>query len=134
MWLCDSSIGRKVVMSVTGIALILFLTFHASMNVVALFSSEGYNMICEFLGANWYAVIATIGGGTAEIVKDKETGILIPPKDYKALSHEILYLLDNETQRKQLSEAAQKRAIKDFSLESMTRQYISIYTSCSIPQ
>ena len=47
-------------MSVTGIALILFLTFHASMNVVALFSAKGYNMICEFLGANWYAVVATL--------------------------------------------------------------------------
>jgi succinate dehydrogenase / fumarate reductase cytochrome b subunit len=31
------------------------------MNVVALFSEEGYNMICEFLGANWYAVVATLG-------------------------------------------------------------------------
>ena len=48
-------------MSVTGLSLILFLTFHASMNVVALFSAEGYNMICEFLGANWYAVVATLG-------------------------------------------------------------------------
>ena len=61
MWLINSSIGRKVVMSVTGLALILFLTFHACMNVVALFSAEGYNMICEFLGANWYAVVATVG-------------------------------------------------------------------------
>ncbi|MBO7102788.1 MAG: succinate dehydrogenase/fumarate reductase cytochrome b subunit [Bacteroidaceae bacterium] len=61
MWLCNSSIGRKVVMSVTGMALILFLTFHGCMNVVALFSAKGYNMICEFLGANWYAVVATIG-------------------------------------------------------------------------
>ena len=32
-------------MSVTGIALVLFLTFHASMNVVALISAKGYNMI-----------------------------------------------------------------------------------------
>ena len=61
MWLCDSSIGRKVVMSVTGIALILFLTFHMSMNIVALFSGDAYNMICEFLGANWYALVATAG-------------------------------------------------------------------------
>ncbi|MCF0208752.1 MAG: succinate dehydrogenase/fumarate reductase cytochrome b subunit [Bacteroidaceae bacterium] len=60
MWLINSPIGRKVVMSVTGIALILFLTFHMCMNVVALFSGEGYNMICEFLGANWYAVVATL--------------------------------------------------------------------------
>ena len=35
MWLINSSIGRKVVMSVTGIALILFLTFHCCMNIVA---------------------------------------------------------------------------------------------------
>lgn len=61
MWLCNSSIGRKVIMSVSGVALILFLTFHACMNVVALFSAEGYNMICEMLGANWYAVAATAG-------------------------------------------------------------------------
>ena len=59
MWLTNSSIGRKVVMSVTGLALILFLTFHACMNVVALFSAEAYNAICAFLGANWYAVVAT---------------------------------------------------------------------------
>ena len=61
MWLFNSSIGRKVIMSVTGICLILFLTFHMSMNVVAIFSEEGYNMVCGFLGANWYAVVATLG-------------------------------------------------------------------------
>ena len=61
MWLTNSSIGRKVIMSVTGIALILFLTFHGCMNLVALFSKEGYNWVCEMLGANWYAVVATAG-------------------------------------------------------------------------
>ncbi len=33
MWLSNSSVGRKVVMSVTGIALVLFLTFHMAMNL-----------------------------------------------------------------------------------------------------
>ena len=61
MWLCNSSIGRKVIMSVTGLALVLFLTFHACMNVVALFSREAYNQICELLGSNWYALAATCG-------------------------------------------------------------------------
>lgn len=60
MWLTKTSIGRKAVMAVTGIALVLFLTFHACMNVVSLFSAKGYNAICESLGANWYAVAATI--------------------------------------------------------------------------
>lgn len=59
MWLTNSSIGRKFIMAVSGVALVLFLTFHASMNVVALFSAEAYNAICEFLGSNWYAVAAT---------------------------------------------------------------------------
>ena len=48
-------------MSVTGIALVLFLTFHMAMNLVAIISADGYNMICEFLGANWYALVATAG-------------------------------------------------------------------------
>ncbi len=61
MWLSNSSVGRKVVMSVTGIALVLFLTFHMAMNLVAIISADGYNMICEFLGANWYALVATAG-------------------------------------------------------------------------
>ena len=34
MWLTSSSIGRKVVMSVTGACLVLFLTFHMLMNLV----------------------------------------------------------------------------------------------------
>ena len=60
MWLSNSSVGRKVVMSVTGIALVLFLTFHMAMNLVALVSASGYNAVCEFLGANWYAVAGTL--------------------------------------------------------------------------
>ena len=61
MWLTDSSIGRKVVMSVSGGALILFLTFHMAMNCVALISGDAYNAVCEFLGANWYALVGTVG-------------------------------------------------------------------------
>ena len=67
MWLINSSIGRKAIMSVTGMALILFMTFHCCMNLVALFSGEAYNMICELLGANWYAVAATAGLGALAV-------------------------------------------------------------------
>ena len=67
MWLINSSIGRKVIMSVTGMALILFMTFHCCMNLVALFSGKAYNMICELLGANWYAVVATVALGALAV-------------------------------------------------------------------
>lgn len=71
MWLLNSSVGRKLIMSISGIFLILFLLFHMSMNVAAIFSEEAYNMICAFLGANWYAVAATLvlaGGFVVHII------------------------------------------------------------------
>lgn len=60
-WLLDSSIGRKFIMAISGCALILFLLFHMSMNLVLVFSTEAYDMICEFLGTNWYAIVASMG-------------------------------------------------------------------------
>ena len=61
MWLTSSSIGRKFVMAITGACLVLFVTFHVLMNSVALLWPAAYNMICEFLGANWYALVASAG-------------------------------------------------------------------------
>ncbi|MBP5214762.1 MAG: succinate dehydrogenase/fumarate reductase cytochrome b subunit [Bacteroidales bacterium] len=69
MWLISSSIGRKVVMSVTGTALVLFLTFHMLMNLVYVYDvmvgtpADGhyFDAVCEFLGTNWYALLGTAG-------------------------------------------------------------------------
>lgn len=61
MWLTSSSVGRKFIMSLTGVCLVLFVTFHCLMNSVAILWPAAYNMVCEFLGANWYALIASMG-------------------------------------------------------------------------
>ena len=69
MWLTSSSIGRKVVMSVTGACLVLFLTFHMAMNLVYVYDvmvgttcgNHYYDKVCEFLGTNWYALAGTAG-------------------------------------------------------------------------
>lgn len=61
LFIFNSSIGRKLIMSITGIALVLFLTFHSIMNLFVILSPEVYDQICHFLGANWYALVATIG-------------------------------------------------------------------------
>ncbi len=47
-------------MALTGAFLVLFVTFHVLMNGVALFWPQAYNLVCEFLGANWYALIGTL--------------------------------------------------------------------------
>ena len=59
-FLTNSSLGRKLVMSISGCFLVLFILFHMSMNVVAIISGDAYNAICGFLGANWYALVATV--------------------------------------------------------------------------
>ena len=59
-FLTNSSVGKKLVMSITGCFLVLFLLFHMSMNVAMLFSYDAYDAICHFLGANWYALVATV--------------------------------------------------------------------------
>ncbi len=56
-----SSITKKLIMAITGGGLVFFLLFHGAMNVVSIFSEDGYRWICEFLGANWYAIVGTIG-------------------------------------------------------------------------
>ena len=61
MWLKSSSIGRKLLMSITGACLVLFVTFHVLMNSVAILWPAAYNSVCAFLGANWYALVACAG-------------------------------------------------------------------------
>ncbi|WP_278833220.1 succinate dehydrogenase cytochrome b subunit [Porphyromonas cangingivalis] len=52
MWLFNSSIGKKFIMSLSGFFLVFFLLFHGTMNLVAVFSESGYNAIADFLGTN----------------------------------------------------------------------------------
>ena len=55
-----SSVAKKTLMAVSGAFMVVFLLFHGSMNVVSIFSESGYEAICNFLGANWYAVAGSL--------------------------------------------------------------------------
>lgn len=55
-------------MALSGAFLVLFVTFHALMNGVAIFWPTGYNMVCEFLGANWYALVGSLVLGAVVIL------------------------------------------------------------------
>ena len=60
MWFLNYSFVKNLIMIISGLFLVLFLLFHLSMNVAAVFSGEAYNMVCSLLGSNWYAVAATL--------------------------------------------------------------------------
>ncbi len=68
MWLFNSSIGKKFIMALSGAALVLFVTFHVLMNAVAICWPTAYNAVCQFLGANWYALIASAGLGLLVVI------------------------------------------------------------------
>ena len=84
MWLLNSSIGKKLIMSISGLFLVLFLLFHLSMNVAAVFSGEAYNMVCSLLGSNWYAVAATLVFGRRRCDPLSCTLSFLPCKNRKA--------------------------------------------------
>jgi succinate dehydrogenase / fumarate reductase cytochrome b subunit len=68
-WLWNSPIGRKLIMSITGLALLGFVLTHATLNFMYLISPDWYNWICaNLLGANWWAILATTGLRTLFVI------------------------------------------------------------------
>lgn len=59
----SSSLGRKLVMAVTGISLIAFLLVHCAINATVFFNDGGetFNVAAEFMGHNWLIRTAEIG-------------------------------------------------------------------------
>ncbi len=76
-------------------------------------------------------VIATSGGGTAEIVTDGETGFLIPPNSRDALEEKIVYMADYPDKAREMGEKAKERIKKDFSIEAMCESFHDIYVRMS---
>ena len=82
-FLTNSSLGKKLVMSVSGAFLVLFILFHMSMNITAIISRDAYNMVCAFLGANWYALVGTLvlaGGVLVHIIY----ALILTANNYRA--------------------------------------------------
>ncbi|MCL1942772.1 MAG: succinate dehydrogenase cytochrome b subunit [Candidatus Azobacteroides sp.] len=57
MWLLQSSIGKKLIMSISGLFLLVFLLLHMSVNFVSIISGEAYNEACHFMGTNIFVQI-----------------------------------------------------------------------------
>src|SRR5690242_845363 len=62
-FLFNSSIGKKIMMALTGLFLISFLLVHCGVNAMIFFNDGGetFNVAAEFMGTNW--VIRTIEVG-----------------------------------------------------------------------
>ena len=74
-------------------------------------------------------VIASNVGGIPEVVKDGETGILVPPQDPKALSEAIITLIQNPEMARTMGEKGREVAASKFSGERYARDMENLYAS-----
>jgi len=72
-------------------------------------------------------VIATKVGGIPEVVKDGETGILVPARDAHAIAEAAIKLLQDETLRRKFSENAKEWVDYRFSIETMVKDISGLY-------
>ena len=88
---------------------------------------EGFsNAILEAMAAG-KPVVATDVGGNPEAVIDRETGLLVPPRDSRALAEAMLQLLRHPEEAARLGQAGRRRVAERFPLSAMVRQYQAAY-------
>ncbi|MDC3336084.1 glycosyltransferase family 4 protein [Opitutales bacterium] len=79
------------------------------------------------------AIVACNSGGTPEVVKDHETGILVKPEDHLELANSILKLVENSDLRKKLGSAGKSRLKELFSLDRMIQSTVNHYCKALNP-
>jgi 1,2-diacylglycerol 3-alpha-glucosyltransferase len=77
---------------------------------------EGFNLPLVEAQACGKPVVAFNLGPHPEVVKDNETGLLVPPRDTNALAEAIIELLKSDKLRQEMGEKAYKMAKKRFSV------------------
>jgi L-malate glycosyltransferase len=72
-------------------------------------------------------IVATRAGGIPEVVEDGETGLLVPPRDARALANALVTLLNDPAERERLGAAGLARVSARFSVERMVAGTAAVY-------
>jgi glycosyltransferase involved in cell wall biosynthesis len=72
-------------------------------------------------------VIATAVSGTPELVDNGVTGLLIPPKDYKALGEVMVRLNNDKELARSLGNAGKKKAYENYDVNHIVSQFADLY-------
>ena len=72
-------------------------------------------------------VCTELGTGTSYVNLDGETGLVVPPRDSRALAEAINRLLADNSLCRELGEAGRRRAEEEFSKERMIEETLALY-------
>jgi glycosyltransferase involved in cell wall biosynthesis len=73
-------------------------------------------------------VIATDAGGPAELLKDRQTGRLVPPRDHSSLARAMDELLNNPAEAERMARAARETALVNHSPAVRVRALNTAYS------
>lgn len=100
----------------------------AMMDVVTLPTyREGMPRLPMEAGLMRKAVVTTDVRGCREVVEHGKTGLLVPPRDSKALAEAILRLLENPEEAKEMATRARARVLELFDEQLLFQKLASIY-------
>ena len=104
--------------------------YYDAADVVAIPSlSEGSpNVLLEAM-AFGVPVVATAVGGIPEIVTNRESALLVPPRNPGALAEAIDELLSNPSSAGNMARQAREKVERDYSPESRAKALLEIYTA-----
>ncbi|MCY3019895.1 MAG: glycosyltransferase family 4 protein [Planctomycetota bacterium] len=89
---------------------------------------EGFGTMALLAMAQGVPVVATSTGGLLTLVRDGETGFLVPVGDHQALADRVLKLLTDHELRRRCGDAARSIALADFNLDQMLSRTIALYS------
>jgi glycosyltransferase involved in cell wall biosynthesis len=89
--------------------------------------TEGLGVVLVEALTNRKPVVASRVGGIVDIIKDGETGLLVPEKDPEAIAKTVLRLLENPDYAQRLGEQGCAYATDYFNWDRIMDQYEAIY-------
>lgn len=101
--------------------------FQRASIVVLPYTDGSQSGIISIAGSFKKPVVATDVGNFSEMVEDGTTGLLVPPKNARALAEAITKLLNNDKLRQEMGENAYSALSDKFSWDKVAQKTLQVY-------
>jgi glycosyltransferase involved in cell wall biosynthesis len=88
---------------------------------------EGLPVVLLEASAARIAIVSTNNNGALDLIKDGETGLLVPIGDDQALASKVITLLNDPEKRKSLGTAAREHVLKAYDEQALTDQWVQMW-------